>query len=131
MPALDHSTLINVATWEGAIQVPSDYGSAPTITLVLVANNAVAGKAARIRVSSAVVPVGSSEDTAYTDEAYVNVSVPSAANQRFDQAYSLSTAVAAGATLNVKVSRDANNGADTLTSVSVLIWRCTFGYTAA
>lgn len=128
-PALPHSVL---GFWEGSCRIPQNYGSAGTVIVSLVANNTLgAGKAARVRVSTAVVASGVSEDTAYTDEAYVNVSVPATANQRFDQSYALTTTPAAGSTLNVKVTRDGASGSDTLVGINCLVWETVFQYTTA
>jgi hypothetical protein len=113
------------STWEGTIVVPSDYTSGGVITLSWVAN--VAAGNLRNRVSTAVVPAGTSEDTAYTDEAYVNTPAAGVALQRFDSAFSLTTTPVAGASLNVKVTRDGGNAADTL-GVDAILWQGTFGY---
>jgi hypothetical protein len=114
-------------TWEGAIRVPEDYTSGATLTLSFVAN-AVAGTL-RSRVSTAVVANGSSEDTAYADEAYVNTVVPATANLRFDVVTVLSTNPVAGSTLNVKVTRNGLSGADTLATIA-LLFECILQYTS-
>lgn len=117
-----------VGTWDGSFIVPNNYGSAGTVVLSFVAN-AVVG-ALRVRVSSAVVAAGVSEDTAYTNEAYVNTTVPGTALQRFDVSFVLSTAPVAGSSLNIRVTRDGADAADTL-GVSALLWNTAFRYTGA
>lgn len=128
LPALPHDAV--VSSWTGAVRVPQDYGSTPVILLSMVVDNTLAAKAAAIRVSTSVVADAVSEDTAYTDEAYVNVAIPTTANERFDQSYALTTTPVAGATLNVQVTRDGTRPGDTLTLGNVLIWECLFQYEA-
>lgn len=130
LPALAHLAP-NLSQWYGAVRVPPDYGGNPVIIMSMVANNTLANKAAALTVGTAVVANGGAMDTAYTDEAYVNVAVPATANQRFDQSYALSTSPAAGATLNVRISRDGGAAGDTLTAQNVLIWECLFQYDTA
>jgi hypothetical protein len=113
-------------TWEGALRVPQNYVSAGRIILSGVAN-ATSG-AVRVRVSTSVVANGATEDPAYTDEAYVNHTVPGTANLRDDVTFTLSTTPVAGSTLNVKVTRQGTNGGDTL-AVDWLLWEVVFQYT--
>jgi hypothetical protein len=112
-------------TWEGSIPVPSNYISGGQITTSFVAN-ATTG-VLRHRVGTAVVAAGVSEDTAYTQEAYVNVTVPGTALRRFDTTFVLSTLPALGSNINVQVTRDGANVADTL-AVSALMWETIFEY---
>lgn len=113
-------------TWEGRLRVPQNYASGGAIILSQVAN-ATSG-AVRNRVSTAVVAAAVSEDTAYTDESYVNTTVPGTAKQRFDITFTLTTTPVPGSTLNVKVTRQGTNGGDTL-AVDALLWECIFQYT--
>lgn len=113
-------------TWEGNIVVPADYSSAGAI-LVSGVCNANSG-AVRLRVSTSVIANGASEDGAYTDEAYVNHTVPGTALFRDDVTFTLATTPVAGRTLNVKVTRNGSNGGDTL-AVAYLLWDVSFQYT--
>jgi hypothetical protein len=113
-------------TWEGSIRIPQNYSSGGAIILSFVAN-ATSG-ALRARVSTAVVASAVTEDTAYTDESYVNTTVPATAKKRFDITFTLATTLVAGSTLNVKVTRNGTNGGDTL-AVDALLWECILSYT--
>jgi hypothetical protein len=124
LPALPHGSL---GTWEGRVQISPTYIGGGTITLICTAN-ATTG-AARLRVSTAVVAVSVSEDSAYTNESYVNQTVPGTANQRFDVGYALSTTLAPASTLNVQVTRDGGNVADTCTA-DVVLFGVVLTYTA-
>lgn len=115
-------------TWSGSVRIPDNYGSGGIVRLSWVAN-ATSGNL-RHRVSSAVVADGVSEDTAYTDEGYINTAVPGTALQRFSTAFTLSTTPAAGASLNVKVTRNGTSGSDTL-AVDALLYSLVFEYVTA
>lgn len=115
-------------TWEGSLQIPADYSSGGTITLRWAANATVG--AIRARVGSSVVANLVSTDTAYTQEAYVNTTVPGTALQRFSVAYVLSTSLVAGSTLFFQVTRNGANAADTLAVPANLIG-CDLSYTSS
>lgn len=112
-------------TWNGSLLIPGNYSSGATIVLPLVAN-ANTG-AVRMRVATAVVASGQSEDTTLTAEAYVNTTVPGTALRRFDVSFVLSTTLAPGASLNVQVTRNGSSGSDTL-AVDVLMWHAILQY---
>ncbi len=114
-------------TWEGRIRIPADYSSGGTIALSFMAN-ATSG-ALRCRVSSSVVAEGATVNAPYTDEAYVNTTVPGTALQRFTVSFVLSTTLAAGATLAYKITRNGASGSDTL-AVDVLLWHAILTYTS-
>lgn len=115
-------------TWEGSIRVPHNYASGAKLILSFVVN-ATSG-AVRSLVSTAVVAAGVTEDTAYTAETAVNTTVPGTARFRFDVSFTLTTTPVAGSTLNVKVTRNGANGADTCT-VDALLWELIFEYVSA
>ena len=125
VPAFTHGV---DGTWEGSIRVPHNYSSGATLILSFVVN-AVTG-AVRARVGTAVVASGVTEDTAYTQESYVNTTVPATARFRFDVSFTLSTTLTAGSTLNVQVGRNGSNGADTCV-VDALLWECILQYVSA
>lgn len=127
-PALGHNS--GVSTWEGVLRVPRDYASAGEIDLRMVADNSLSSKHAVLWVSTSVVGSGSVMDTSYTDESTVVVAIPTTPNETFDQSFVLSTVPLPGASLNVKVNRDASSGSDTLTLTNVLLWEVIFRYTA-
>lgn len=114
-------------TWEGAVRVPQNYASAGVIILSGVCN-ATSG-AVRVRVSTDVIANLGALDAAYTDETYVNHTVPGTVKERDDVSFTLTTTPAAGSTLQVKVTRNGSNVADTL-AVDWLLWECIFQYTA-
>lgn len=111
--------------WSGTIRVPQDYVGSGTVICSFVAN-ATSG-AIRVLVSTKVVANLASEDAAYTDETAQNVTVPATANQRKDISFTLTTTPVAGSSLNVKVTRNGANAADTL-AVDALLWECVFQY---
>ena len=113
-------------TWDGRTRIPADYVSGGTLTLTMVVN-ATSG-AVRVRVGTAVVAAGVSENTAYTQESYVNQSVPASALQRFDTAFTLSSTLAALSDLNVQVTRNGTSGSDTCGS-DVMLWQAVLSYT--
>lgn len=114
-------------TWEGSVRIPQNYSSGGAVKLSFVAN-ATSG-AIRSRVSTTVVAASSTEDASYTDESYVNTTVPGTAKQRFDVSFTLTTTPVVGSTLNVKVTRNGTNGGDTL-AVDALLWEAVFEYTS-
>lgn len=130
LPALPHSPIF-LSSWQGAVHVPADFGGAATITLVMAADNALASKAARLTVGTSGVSAGGAWDTAFNDEAYVDVPVPDTPNERFDYSWAMSGQPVAGQTLNVIVYRDGSHAGDTLTGTNVLIVECLFEYVAA
>lgn len=113
---------------EAVMRVPQNYLSGGAVVVTVVAN-ATAG-AARWLVSSAVAAAGASEDGVYTDEAAQAVAVPAAAKARLDVTFALATVPVAGATLNLKLTRQAKNAADTL-AVDALLWEILFRYTGS
>lgn len=115
-------------TWEGSLRIPHNYSSGGTIILSAVAN-ATTG-VVRWIISTAVVAAGVTEDTAYTAETAQNITVPATARLRFDTTFTLTTTPVAGSTLNVKVTRNGANVADTL-AVDALLWECVFQYVSA
>jgi len=115
-PALVNGAL---GTWEGSIEVPADYSSGGIVTLTWAAN-ATTGNL-RNRVGSQVVANAVSTDGAYTQEAYVATTVPGTAKQRFQSSFTLSTTLVAGSTLELQVTRDGGNAADTLAAVALLL----------
>lgn len=125
LPFLRHG---GTGYWTGAIRVPDDYGSAPTVTITWVA--AVIVGAVRLNVASSVIAVGASEDPAYTSETAQNVTVPGTALLRKDTTFVLSTVPVAGSDLNVKVSREGGNVADTCTGQAFIL-QVVFDYTPA
>jgi hypothetical protein len=106
-------------TWEGSIQVPGDYGSGGTVSLYWAAN-ATTGNL-RNRVGSTVVANNVTTDGAYTQESYLNTTVPGTARQRFGSGFALSTSLVAGSTLFVQVTRNGSSGSDTLAVIAFLI----------
>lgn len=116
------------SSWEGAARVPQNYQSAGAVVVTAIAN-ATTG-AVRWAVSSAVAAAGASEDGAWVDEAAQTVVVPATAKIRFDTSFVLTSVPVAGATLNVKVTRNGLNAGDTL-AVRALLWECIFRYTGA
>src|SRR5512139_1746057 len=112
-------------SWTGRIRVPQDFASTAKIILSLVAN-ATSG-ATRMLVSTSAVADGESEDPAYTDEAAQDVTVPATAKLRKDVTFTLTPTVAAGDTLNVKVTHNGIHANDTL-AVDTLLWECLFQY---
>lgn len=126
----DHAAAI-VSTWSGAIQIPADYSSSPSIRQVFVCSNTTPGAAAHIYIGTSVVADGQEEDVAFTLETPVNIVAPSVAGQQFSHTWTLSTAPAPGATLNFQFYRDASNGGDTLTAIPLLLWYAEFVYTPA
>jgi hypothetical protein len=113
-------------TWEGAVRVPQNYASGAKIILSWVCN-ATTGVLRSI-VSTTVIADGESEDTAYTAETAVDTTVPGTAKFRKDVSFTLTTVPVAGDTLNVKVTRNGANAADTL-AVTAMLWECVFEYT--
>lgn len=123
VPALAFGLL---GTWEGRLRIPDNYVSGGAIKLSFATAGTSGGM--RVRVSTAVVADGVSEDTAYTDEAYVQAAAPGTARQRFTSSFTLTPTLTPGSTLNVKVTRDGGNAADTL-AAEVLIWHTALVYT--
>lgn len=115
-------------TWEGAVEIPQNYVSGGVVVCSFVCN-ATSG-AIRVQVSDSVVAAAVSEDTAYTAETAANTTVPGTAKLRFDISTTLTTTLAAGSTLNVKVARVGSNGGDTL-AVDALLWACLLSYTGS
>jgi hypothetical protein len=106
-------------TWEGSLQIPADYASGGTITLRWAAN-ATTGNL-RNRVGTSVIANNVSTDTAYTQETYVNTTVPGTALRRFTSTFTLSTTLVAGSTLFVQVTRNGTSGSDTLVADAMLV----------
>ena len=106
-------------TWEGSIQVPADYASGGLVSLRW-AVNATTGNL-RNRVGSTVIANNVTTDGAYTQESYVNTTVPGTALQRFTSTFTLSTTLVAASTLFLQVTRNGSSGSDTLAAVANLI----------
>lgn len=115
-------------TWEGSLEVPADYSSGGTIVLTWVAN-ATTGNL-RNRVGSQVVANGVNLDGTYTQETYLNTTVPGTAKQRFQTSFVLSTVLVAGSTLELQVTRNGTSGSDTL-AVDALLMGCDLSYASA
>lgn len=123
---LPYFSYLGDGSWTGSIRVPDEYGSAAVVTISAVVN-ATSG-AVRWKIGSAAVASGESEDTSFTNETAQNVTVPGTALRRFDTAFTLSTSISAGDDLNIKVIREASNGADTC-NADAGVWAVTFSYT--
>jgi hypothetical protein len=114
-------------TWEGILRIPQNYASAGAVILSWAAN-ATTGNL-RHRVSTCVVAAGASYNGTYTDESYVNTTVPGTALFRFDTTFTLTTTPSNGGDLFVKVTRNGSSGSDTL-AVDALLLKAVFQYTS-
>ncbi len=112
-------------TWEGIVRVPLNYDSSPEIVVSWVAN--VASGAIRNRVSTFVASDGDTYDGTYTDESYVNTTVPGTAKLRKDVTFALTTVPLAGDDLFVKVTRNGSSGSDTV-AIDVGVVKVVFQY---
>jgi hypothetical protein len=123
LPALSHA---GDGTWVGSIPVPEDYSSTPKVIISAV-TNAVAG-AVRWVVGTSVIAAGGREDSAFTDETAQNVTVPGTTSTRFDSTFAITgNTPVAGASLNIRVKRNAANAGDTCTATA-LVWQVVFQY---
>lgn len=114
-------------SWTTSIRIPADYGSSPSVSISCVVNTN--SGVIRWVVGTAVVPVGTSEDTAFTLETPQNISVPATALKRYDVSFNITgTVPVANADLNIQVQRQGGNVADTCTFVSA-VWAVVFSYT--
>jgi hypothetical protein len=122
MPALSHG---GTGSWVGTIRVPPNYGGSPVLTVT--ACTASTTGAIRWTVGTAHIPIGTTEDTAFTDETPQNVTVPGSALRRFDVVFPLTTAPNAGDDLNFRVTRQGANAGDTCTG-NAFVWTVLFTY---
>lgn len=111
--------------WTGTTPIPQNYSNTPQIIIQSV-TQATTG-VVRWIVSSSVVAAGASEDAAWTDETAQNITVPGTAFVRQDTTFSLSTVPVAGSSLNIKITRNGANVADTCAQPA-FIWECIFQF---
>lgn len=116
------------SSWTGTIPIPQNYASHPQLILQTV-TQATTG-VVRWFVSTSIVGAGASLDAAYTAETAQNITVPGTTLFRQDVTFNLSTAPVAGATMNVKVTRNGANVADTCTFPAA-VWECIFQFVVA
>ena len=114
--------------WYGHLRVPQDYSSTPVIK-VSIAANATAG-VARLAVSSYAIADAESYDTTYTTETAQDITVPGTAYMRKDVTFSLTSTIAVGDDLVVRIDHEGAHVNDTL-AVDLLAVSTVFQYATA
>ena len=111
--------------WYGHVRIPQDYASTPKIILSIAAN-ATSG-VARLAVSSYAIADAESYDSTYTTETAQDITVPATAYLRKDVTFSLTSTIAVGDDLIVRVDHEGAHANDTL-AVDLLLVSCVFQY---
>lgn len=112
-------------SWYGVVRVPQDYASTPKIILRILAN-ATSG-VTRLNVHTSSFTTAEVVDAALTAETAQDITVPGTAYTLDDVTFDLSTTIAAGDSLTVRVQHAGNHANDTL-AVDTLLYEAVFQY---